>query len=130
MDAAAADQPFLEKDITLNTGAKMPAVGFGCWKVDKDKCSDIVYTAIKNGYRLIDEASDYGNEKECGAGMKRALDEGIIKREDLFVTSKLWNTCHRPEHVEISCKKTLEDLQLDYLDLYLIHFPISLKWIP
>jgi len=60
---AAADQPFLEQDITMNTGAKMPTVGFGCWKVDKDKCADIVYTAIKNGYRLIDEAADYGNEK-------------------------------------------------------------------
>lgn len=82
------------------------------------------------GYRLIDEAAVYGNEKEAGQGIKRAIDEGIIKREDLFVTSKLWNTEHRKEHVEPACKKTLEDLGLDYIDLYLIHFPVSLKHIP
>jgi diketogulonate reductase-like aldo/keto reductase len=82
------------------------------------------------GYRLIDEAAVYGNEKECGEGIKRAIDEGIIKREDLFVTSKLWNTEHRKEFVEPACQRTLDDLGLDYVDLYLIHFPVSLKHIP
>lgn len=72
----------------------------------------------------------YGNEKEAGEGIKRALDEGIIKREDLFVTSKLWNTCHRKEHVLPALQRTLADLQLDYLDLYLIHFPVCLKFVP
>jgi len=85
---------------------------------------------LKNGYTLIDEASLYGNEKECGAGIKKAIDEGIIKREDLFVTSKLWNTNHRKEHVKMACKKSLSDLGLEVLDLYLIHFPISLKHVP
>ena len=118
------------KDITLSTGSTMPAVGFGCWKVPKEKTAECVYTAIKSGYRLIDEACDYGNEKECGEGIKKALDEGLIKREDLFVTSKLWNTFHKKEHVKPALQKTLSDLGLEYLDLYLIHFPISLKYVP
>lgn len=116
--------------LELYTGAKMPQVGFGMWKVPKDQCAQVTYDAIKTGYRLIDEASDYGNEKECGEGIKRAIDEGIIKREDLWITSKLWNTYHRKEHVEAACRRTLEDLGVEYLDLYLIHFPISLKFVP
>lgn len=108
----------------------MPLAGLGLWKIGKDVCADTVYNAIKCGYRLLDSAADYGNEKQTGEGIKRALDEGIVKREDLFIVSKLWNTCHRPEHVEMSCKRTLSDLGVEYLDLYLIHFPISLKWIP
>jgi len=108
----------------------MPSVGFGLWKVAKDKCAEVTYQAIKNGYRLLDEACDYGNEKECGQGLKKAIDEGLVKREDVFVTSKLWNTYHRKEHVKMACKKTLEDLGLEQLDLYLIHFPVALKFVP
>ena len=67
---------------------------------------------------------------QVGQGIKRAIDAGVCKREDLFVTSKLWNTFHAPEHVVAACKKSLDDLGLDYLDLYLIHFPISLKYVP
>mmetsp|Transcript_12219 Transcript_12219/g.16897 ORF Transcript_12219/g.16897 Transcript_12219/m.16897 type:complete len:186 (-) Transcript_12219:476-1033(-) len=112
------------------SGDKMPAVGLGCWKIPNDVCADIVYQAIKNGYRLLDGACDYGNEVEVGQGLKRAIDEGIVKREDVFVTSKLWNTFHRKEHVKEACLKTLKDLGLEYLDLYLIHFPIALKYVP
>jgi diketogulonate reductase-like aldo/keto reductase len=108
----------------------MPLIGLGTWKVEKELCADVVYNAIKVGYRCIDEAMVYGNEKEAGAGIKKAIDEGIVKREDLFVTSKLWNTYHKKEHVEPAIKKTLEDLGLDYVDLYLIHFPVSLKFVP
>ena len=115
---------------TLSTGDKMPAVGYGCWKVDKTKISDVIYNAIKVGYRCIDEACDYGNEKECGQGIKRALDDKLVERKDLWVTSKLWNTFHKKEHVIEACKKSLADLGLDYLDLYLIHFPICLKYVP
>lgn len=108
----------------------MPIVGFGCWKVPKDVCPEIVYNAIKAGYRLLDGACDYGNEVEVGQGLKRAIDEGIVKREDVFITSKLWNTYHRKEHVRAACVKTLKDMGLEYLDLYLIHFPIALKYVP
>jgi len=117
------------KTMTLATGQKMPTVGYGCWKVGKDVLADTVYEAIKAGYRLIDEACDYGNEVEAGVGIKRAIDEGIVKREDLFVTSKLWQTFHSKDHVEAACRKSLKDLGLDYLDLYLIHFPIALKYV-
>lgn len=117
--------------VSLNrTGDQMPLIGYGCWKVDKKLCSNVVYEAIKAGYRLIDEAADYGNEKEAGEGIKRALDEKIIKRTELFVTSKLWNTYHRKEHVRTACLRSLKDLGIEYLDLYLIHFPISLKYVP
>ena len=116
--------------LTLQSGDKMPLVGFGCWKVPKEQMADTIHSAIKSGYRCIDEACDYGNEKECGEGIKKAIDEGLVTRKDLWVTSKLWNTFHRKEHVKMACKKTLEDLGVEYLDLYLIHFPISLKFVP
>lgn len=69
---------------------QMPLVGFGLWKVNNDTCADQVYNAIKTGYRLFDGACDYGNEKECGEGVARALKDGLCKREDLFLVSKLW----------------------------------------
>lgn len=111
-------------------GAQMPAVGFGCWKVPKDVCAETIYEAIEAGYRVIDSACDYGNEIEVGQGIRRALDAGLVKREELFVVSKLWNSFHHPEHVKLACKKTLTDLGLTYLDLYLIHFPIAQKFVP
>ena len=88
-----------------------------------------MHAAIEAGYRHLDSAADYGNEKEAGEGIKSALAAGLCQREDLWVTSKLWNTYHRPEHVRAACEKTLSDLGLDYLDLYLIHFPIALKFV-
>ena len=108
----------------------MPRVGFGLWKIPKDICSKSVYKAINSGYRHLDSASDYGNEGEVGKGIKLALEDGLCKREDLWITSKLWNTYHHPDHVSQALEKTLKDLQLDYLDLYMIHFPISLKFVP
>lgn len=115
--------------ITLSSGSKMPLVGFGAWKVNKDTCADTIYNAIKTGYRLIDGAQDYANEKECGEGVRRAIKDGIIKREDIFITSKLWNTFHAKEHVEPMLKKTLADWGLEYVDLFLIHFPIAQKYV-
>eukprot|EP01104_Vermistella_antarctica_P001733 TRINITY_DN1184_c0_g1_i1.p1 TRINITY_DN1184_c0_g1~~TRINITY_DN1184_c0_g1_i1.p1 ORF type:complete len:334 (+),score=93.70 TRINITY_DN1184_c0_g1_i1:25-1002(+) len=117
-------------NVTLHTGAVMPITGFGTWQIPKDVCKETVYTALKNGYRHLDCACDYGNEVQVGEGIKKAIDEGILKREDLFVTSKLWNTYHAKENVRPAIQRTLDDMGLDYLDLYLIHFPISLKFVP
>lgn len=119
----------------MNDGIKvkqdvMPAVGFGLWKIDKRDTADMVCQAIKAGYRHLDSAADYGNEAEVGDGIRQALEQGACTREDLWLTSKLWNTFHRPEHVREACEKTLADLGVDYLDLYLVHFPIALKYVP
>ena len=67
----------------------------------------------------------YKNEVECGQGLKRAIDEGLVTRKEMWITSKLWNTYHRKEHVKAACLRTLKDLGLEYLDLYLVHFPIA-----
>jgi D-xylose reductase len=107
----------------------MPKVGFGLWKIAKEICADAVYNAIKAGYRHLDSASDYGNEVEVGQGIKRAISDGLCSREDLWVTSKLWNTFHKKEHVEPAMRRSLKDLQLDYVDLYLIHFPIAQPYV-
>lgn len=112
------------------TGGSIPSVGFGCWKVPKDTCAEVVEKVIRAGYRHIDCACDYGNEQQVGLGIKRAIEAGICSREDLHVTSKLWNTYHAPEHVKLACQKSLDDLGLSYVDLYLIHFPIAMKFVP
>jgi len=115
--------------VTLNDGNKMPQVGFGLWKVDNDTCADTVYNAIKTGYRLFDGACDYGNEVESGQGVARAIKEGLVKREELFIVSKLWQTFHDYDQVEPIVKKQLKDWGVDYFDLYLIHFPVALKYV-
>lgn len=111
--------------ITLNNGEKMPQVGLGTWKGLDQECEDFVYNAIVKGYRHIDTAKIYKNEEEVGRGIKRAIDEGIVKREELFVVTKLWNDCHRI--VEESMRESLAKLGLDYVDLYLVHWPVAWK---
>ncbi|MCG8413856.1 MAG: aldo/keto reductase [Pseudomonadales bacterium] len=107
----------------------MPSVGLGLWKIDNNQVPDLIVKALEAGYRHLDSAADYGNEIAVGKGIADALSIGLCTREDLWVTSKLWNTFHRPQHVRAACERTLSDLGLDYLDLYLIHFPISLKYV-
>lgn len=85
--------------------------------------------AVKAGYRLFDGAYDYGNEKECGEGLQRAIKDGLVKREELFITSKVWNNYHRREHCLEMAKKQNESWGLEYIDLFLIHFPVALKYI-
>jgi D-xylose reductase len=106
-----------------------PPLGFGTWKIGVDVAADVVYRAICAGYRHIDCAMDYGNERQVGAGIARAISEGVVRREDLWITSKLWNTDHRREHVRPALERTLSDLGLDFLDLYLIHFPLAFRHI-
>ncbi len=100
------------------------------WKVDKPAVPGLVTEAIRAGYRHFDSAADYGNEKETGEGIRAAIDAGLCRREDLWVTSKLWNTYHARDHVRHACERSLADLGLDTLDLYLIHFPIALNYVP
>jgi len=115
--------------IKLSSGHAMPQVGFGLWKVDNATCADTVYNAIKTGYRLFDGACDYGNEKEAGEGVARAIKDGLVKREDLFLVSKLWNTFHEGDKVEPIAKKQLADWGIDYFDLFIVHFPVALKYV-
>lgn len=113
--------------IALNSGQKIPVLGLGTWQA-KDEPSVVeqaVRDAIDAGYRYFDCAFIYGNEKEIGKALREKIDEGIVKREDLFITTKLWNTMHKRENVVPACKKSLENFGFDYVDLYLIHWPMS-----
>lgn len=120
----------MDRELVLNTGDRLPLVGLGLWKMPEDKVPDLVCEAIRTGYRHLDSACDYGNEAAVGRGIRQALEAGLCRREELWVTSKLWNTYHRREHVRPALERTLSDLGLDVLDLYLIHFPIALEYVP
>ena len=108
---------------TLNNGLKMPIVGFGVFRVpDKKECEESVYQAIKAGYRLIDTAASYTNEDAVGAGVKRAIEEGVCTRKDLFITSKMWvQDMKNYETAKKAIDASIEKSGLGYLDLYLLH---------
>lgn len=120
----------MSSSIRLTSGAELPSVGLGLWKIENCSTAEIVATAIEAGYRHFDGASDYGNEQEAGQGVQRALTRGMCTRDQLWITSKLWNTYHRAEHVRPAAQRSLRDWGLEYFDLYLIHFPIPLAYVP
>lgn len=95
----------------------MPIVGYGIWKVPAENAADSVYNAIKLGYRHIDGAHDYQNSAEAGEGVRRALKEGIVKRDELFIVSKLWNNYHAKPHVLEMAEFENKNWGVDYLDL-------------
>ena len=118
--------PAIVPQRTLYTGAKMPAVGmgtFGSDHADADAVSASVAGALRVGYRSFDCAACYGNEDMIGKIFADAFAEGIVKREELFIASKVWNDMHGDGDVLIACAKTLKDLKLDYLDMYYVHWP-------
>ena len=106
------------KTITFRNGDKMPLFGLGTYQSKTNDLHDAIISAIKDGYRMIDCAAYYKNEKIIGDTLQEVFNEDLVKREDLFITSKLWNNNHAPEHVEEALRNTLHDLRLDYLDLY------------
>ncbi|XP_058130676.1 prostaglandin F synthase 1-like [Anopheles ziemanni] len=111
--------------VTLNDGYQMPVLGLGTYKLRGPQCVDAVKTAIDAGYRHIDTAYLYQNEAEVGQAVREKIEDGTIKREDIFITTKLWNTSHEPEKVREAFDTSLAALKLDYVDLYLIHSPLS-----
>ena len=115
------------KYLKLNTGHQIPMLGYGTWRSKPGIVYDAVRKAIELGYRHFDCAYMYQNESEIGKAFNDAFKAGEVKREDLFVTSKLWNNRHDPKIVQRAFESTLADLNIGYLDLYLIHWPVALK---
>ncbi|KAI6677636.1 hypothetical protein NL676_038432 [Syzygium grande] len=113
------------KEMTLNTGFTMPTVGLGLFRMEGKDLKDLLFHAIKIGYRHFDCAAKYKNEVEVGEALAEAFRSGLVRREEIFMATKLWNSDHG--HVIEACKDSLKKLQLDYLDLYLVHFPVATK---
>ncbi|WP_260619301.1 aldo/keto reductase [Enterococcus faecalis] len=109
--------------ITLNNDVEMPQLGFGVYQIPLEETAEAVYQAIKAGYRLIDTASIYGNEKETGEGIKRAINEDLVTRDELFIISKLFILQASEDKAKETIEHSLKVMGLDYLDLYLIHQP-------
>lgn len=115
------------KTLKFRDGGSLPAIGLGTWKAEPGEVGQAVESALEAGYRHIDCAAIYRNEAEVGEALTRVFSRGEIKREDVHVTSKLWNNAHRKDDVIPALEKTLSDLKLDYLDLYLIHWPVAFR---
>lgn len=115
------------KTLKFSNGDTMHAIGLGTWKSKGNDVKKAIIDALHAGYRHIDTAAAYGNEAIIGEALKEVFDEGKILREDVFITSKLWNNSHGEGQVIPALQESLKNLQLDYLDLYLIHWPVAFK---
>ena len=113
--------------LSFSNGDQMPALGLGTWKSKPGEVGAAVKHAVEIGYRHIDCAFIYGNEAEIGAALSELFAAGTVTREELWITSKLWNDAHAPEDVRPALERTLSDLGLSYLDLYLVHWPVALR---
>ncbi|MBQ4379347.1 MAG: aldo/keto reductase [Treponema sp.] len=119
----------LTDTFTLENGVKIPCIGFGTWQsADGEEAYNAVLSALKNGYRHIDTAAAYENEESVGKAINDFLKESGVKREELFITTKLWNDDHGYDSTKKALETSLKKLNLDYLDLYLIHWPNPLKF--
>ncbi|CAO2033860.1 unnamed protein product [Urochloa humidicola] len=118
-------QAVMPPAVMLSSGHRMPVLGLGLWRMENTAVRGLIHAAIRNGYRHFDCAAKYQNEAEVGDALAEAFQTGLVKREDLFITTKLWNSDHG--HVIEACKDSLKKLKLDYLDLYLIHFPVATR---
>ncbi|EER45646.1 NADP-dependent glycerol dehydrogenase [Histoplasma capsulatum var. duboisii H88] len=119
----------LGRKATLNTRYQIPLLGYGTWQAGPGEVGAGVFEALKAGYRHLDLAHIYRNQREVGEGLKKALKEiPGLRREDIFITSKLWNNYHKPEHVAMSLDICLKELGLQYLDLFLIHWPVAFEY--
>ncbi|KAK7578010.1 hypothetical protein V9T40_010215 [Parthenolecanium corni] len=115
--------------ITLADGHQIPVFGLGTYKCKGSEIENVVKRSIDLGYRLIDTAFVYANEKDIGKALEEKLIEGNVKREDLFIVTKLWNTKHHPDDVILAMERSLSELRLTYVDLYLIHWPFAMKQV-
>src|SRR5271165_7308962 len=124
----ASNEDLTKRRFALNDGSGyIPALGFGTSLSDNTKTRNAVKTAVEVGFRHLDAAERYRNEAEVGAALKELFAEGTVRREDLFVTTKLWNNNHRPERVKSALQASLGRLGLDVVDLYLVHTPFAFQ---
>jgi len=121
--------PVVAPIVKLNNGYEMPILGLGTYLSESNEVGDAVRYAIDVGYRHIDTAYFYQNEAEIGKAIRDKIAEGVVKRQDIFVVTKLWNIHHEPERVEGACRKQLALLGLEYIDLYLMHLPVGYKYV-
>jgi diketogulonate reductase-like aldo/keto reductase len=124
----ASNEDLTQRRFALNNGSgEIPALGFGTSLSDNRKTEDAVKTAVEVGFRHLDAAERYRNEAQVGAALKELFADGTVRREDLFVTTKLWNNNHRPERVKPALQASLDRLGLDVVDLYLVHTPFAFQ---
>ncbi|XP_034483130.1 aldo-keto reductase family 1 member B1 isoform X3 [Drosophila innubila] len=119
----------LAPTVKLNNGLEMPVLGLGTYASQNKEGEIAVKHAIDIGYRHIDTAYFYQNEVEVGQAIRDKIAEGVVKREDIFLVTKLWNIHHDPDRVEGACRKQLSNFGLDYIDLYLMHMPVGYKYV-